>query len=103
MLVFMSVTSFLSDLATAAVQDFKKGRGGELTTAMTADLVSIIEVALLTAVRDERRACVAECARRAELWEKTGDARDASVLIRAEARARAAEARYLADALASRR
>ena len=62
-----------------------------------------IEVALLTAVRDERRACVAECARRAELWEKTGDKADASAPIRAEARARAAEAHYLGDLMATRR
>jgi len=70
---------------------------------MAADLASIIEVALLTAVRDERRACVAECARRAELWEKTGDKPDASAPIRGEARARAAEAHYLGDLLATRR
>lgn len=98
----MSVASLLSDLAKVAVEDFKKARGGELTTAMSADLASIIEVALLTAVRDERRACVAECTRRAELWEKTGDKPETSALLRAEARARAAEARYLGDALATR-
>ncbi len=99
----MSVTSFLSDLAQAAVDDFKKRRGGDLTIAMAADLASIIEVAILTAVRDERRACVAACARRAELWEKTADKPDASALIRAEARPRAAEAHYLRDLLATRR
>ena len=74
-----------------------------MTAAMTVDLAAIIEVAVLTAARDERRACVAECTRRAELWEKTGEQPDASPLIRAEARARAAEARYLADLLAPRR
>jgi hypothetical protein len=99
----MSVATLLSDLAKAAVEDFKKRRGGELTAAMGADLVSIIEVSLLTAVRDERRACVAECTRRAELWEKTGDKLDASAPLRAEARARAAEAHSLADLLATRR
>ena len=93
----------LSDLAKVAVEDFKKGRGGELTIAMTADLASIIEVALLTAVRDERRTCVSECSRRAELWQKTGDKPDASAPLRAEARARAAEAHYLGDLLATRR
>jgi hypothetical protein len=99
----MSVASWLSDLAKVAVDDFKKQRGPELTPAMAADLAGIIEVALLTAVRDERRACVAECARRAELWEKTGDNPDTSALLRAEARARAAEAHYLADVLVTRR
>ncbi|HLK92638.1 MAG TPA: hypothetical protein VKZ18_22275 [Polyangia bacterium] len=93
----------LSDLVKVAVDDFKKARGGEVAAAVSADLAGIIEVALLTAVRDERRGCVAECARRAELWEKTGDKPDTSAPLRAEARARAAEARYLGDLLAERR
>jgi hypothetical protein len=99
----MSVASFLSDLAKVAVEDFQKGSGRELTSASAADLAGILEVALLTAVRDERRTCVAECTRRAELWEKTGDKPDASPPLRAEARARAAEAHYLGDLLATRR
>jgi len=99
----MSVASLLSDLARVALDDFKKTSGGALTAAMAADLAGIIEVALLTAVRDERRVCVAECTRRAELWEKTGDKQDALTPLRAEARARAAEARTLADLLATRR
>jgi hypothetical protein len=70
---------------------------------MAADLASIIKLAILTAVRAERRAGVADCTRRAELWEQTGDKPDASPLIRAEARARAAEARYLADLIATGR
>ncbi len=91
----MSVTTLsLSDLAMVAMEDFRRGRG---------DLAGIIELALLTAVRDERRACVAECTRRAELWEKTGDAPDTSAPLRDEARGRAAEARYLGDLLATRR
>lgn len=61
-----------------------------------------LELEILTAVRAERRASVAECNRRAELWEQTGDNPDTSPLLRAEARARAAEARYLADLLATR-
>ncbi len=61
-----------------------------------------LEPVILTAVRAERRASVEECTRRAELWERTCDNPDTSPLLRAEAQARAAEARYLADALASR-
>jgi len=99
----MSETVSLSDVAKVAVQDFKAGSGGGITPSMAADLANIIEVALLTAVRGERRASVAECTRRAELWERTGDEPDASPLIRAEARTRAAEARYLADLIATRR
>jgi hypothetical protein len=100
----MSRTSLsLSDVAKVAVDDFKKGNGGALTAAMMAELATVIELALLTVVRDERRACVAECTRRAELWEKTGDKPDTSAPLRAEARARAAEARYLGDLVATRR
>ncbi len=93
----------LSDVAKVAVQDFRKGSGREITPAMAADLAGIIELALLTAVRGERRGGVADCTRRAELWEKTGDNPDTSPLLRAEARARASEARYLADLIATRR
>lgn len=99
----MSETLSLSDYAKVAVQDFRRGSGGELTPAMAADLATIIELALLTAVRDERRACSAACSRRAELWEKTGDKPEVTPLVRAEARARGAEARYLEDLLATRR
>jgi hypothetical protein len=62
-----------------------------------------IEVALLTAVRDERRECGAECARRADLWRKTADRPDAVELVRIEAEHRANEALYLADVIATRR
>jgi hypothetical protein len=61
-----------------------------------------LEPAITAAVRAERRACVAECTRRAELWEQTCDNPDTAPLLRAEARARAAEARYLADLIATR-
>ena len=57
---------------------------------------------LLTAVRAERRACAAECTRRAELWERTGDRPGAPEPVREEAVHRANEARYLADLLATR-
>jgi hypothetical protein len=99
----MSERLSLSDLARVALQDFRRGSGGALTPVMADELVTVIELALLTAIREERRACVAECTRRAELWEQTGDKPDALAPLRAEARARAAEARYLADSLATRR
>jgi len=53
-------------------------------------------------VRDERRACAAECARRAELWERTGDRPGAAEPIREEGVHRANEARYLSDLIATR-
>jgi hypothetical protein len=93
----------LLDVAKVAVGDFRKASGGGMTPMMAADLANIIELALLTAVRGERRAGVAACTQRAELWERTDDKPDTSPLLRAEARARAAEARYLADLIATRR
>jgi alkanesulfonate monooxygenase SsuD/methylene tetrahydromethanopterin reductase-like flavin-dependent oxidoreductase (luciferase family) len=93
----------LLDVAQVAVEDFRRGSGRALTPDMAAELANVIELALLTAVRGERRAGAAECERRAELWERTGDKPDTSPMLRAEARARAAEARYLADLIAARR
>jgi len=49
----------------------------------------------------ERERCVRICQRRAALWRKTSAARSTLVAAREEARARANEAAYLADLLAS--
>ena len=51
-------------------------------------------------VRRERDRCVRICRRRAELWRKTSAA-PGSTAAREEARARANEALYLADLLAT--
>jgi hypothetical protein len=53
------------------------------------------------AVSLERERCVAICRRRAELWRTTIAARSEIASVREEARARANEATYLADLLAS--
>jgi hypothetical protein len=52
-------------------------------------------------VRRERERCVRICRRRAELWRKTSGARAGVAAAREEARARANEASYLADLLAT--
>jgi hypothetical protein len=52
-------------------------------------------------VERERERCVALCRRRAELWRRTSAARSKVAIAREEARARANEAEYLADLLAS--
>ena len=52
-------------------------------------------------VQRERERCVSICRRRAELWRTTMAARSAVPSAREEARARANEAVYLADLLAS--
>jgi hypothetical protein len=91
----------LSDMAQLVAEDFRRQNDARVDAAGIQQLRSAIELALLTAVRNERRACSAECARRAELWERTE--RDAtSPAPHREAQFRANEARYLADLLHSR-
>lgn len=94
-------TPSLSDMARVVAEDFRRQNDSQLDAAGMHQLCTAIELALLTAVRGERRACIAECARRAELWERTE--RDAaSPSLHVEAQWRANEARYLADLLHSR-
>src|SRR5262245_40694651 len=91
----------LSDMAQLVAEDFRRQNDARVHAAGIRQLRSAIELALLTAARNERRACAAECARRAELWE--GTERDAtSPSLRVEAQWRANEARYLSDLLHAR-
>jgi hypothetical protein len=92
----------LADVARVAADDFRKGREAAISPTLARELAAAIELALLTAVRAERRACVAECTRRAELWERTGERPDVTEPARVEAQHRANEAHYLADLLATR-
>lgn len=92
----------MSDIAKVTAKDFARRAGSSLSSSLTAELAAAIELALLTAVRAERRACVAECERRAELWERTLERADAHTPARQEAHFRANEARYLADAIGTR-
>jgi len=92
----------LADVARVAADDFRKGREALISPTLARELAAAIELALLTAVRAERRACVSECTRRAELWERTGERPDTAEPARVEARYRANEARYLTDLLATR-
>ena len=92
----------LADVARVTVDDFLKRREAGIGVALARELATAVELALLTAVRGERRACAAECTRRGELWERTGDRPGAPEPIRQEAVHRANEARYLADLIATR-
>jgi hypothetical protein len=92
----------LADVARVAADDFRKGREAIISPTLARELASAIELALLNAVRAERRASVAECTRRAELWERTGDRPGMAEPARHEAEHRANEAHYLADLLATR-
>jgi hypothetical protein len=63
--------------------------------------ISEARMAVEEQVRLERERCVAICRRRAELWRTTSAARSSILSVREEARARANEAAYLADLIAS--
>jgi hypothetical protein len=92
----------LSDLAQLVTEDFWRGRESEVDASRAHELRRAIELALLTAARAERRACIAECSRRADLWEQAEKRNAALPAPRVEAQCRANEARYLADLLQTR-
>jgi hypothetical protein len=92
----------LSDVARAAAEDFRRAHPSAITPSLVAELAAAIELALLSAVRAERRDCAGACTRRATLWRETADKPDTTDLMRAEAEQRANEALYLADLLATR-
>jgi hypothetical protein len=98
----MTRTASLADVARVTADDFRKGREATLDAALVRELTVAIELALLTAVRDERRACAAEATRRGELWERTLARPETTEPLRKEAEHRANEARYLADLIATR-
>jgi len=99
----MTQNPSLADVAWVTVEDFRKGREAHISVALARELATAVELALLTAVRGERRACSAECIRRAELWAGTSDRPGTSEPLRQEADHRANEARYLADLIATRK
>jgi hypothetical protein len=98
----MMKTASLADVARVTADDFRRGREASISVALARELATAVELALLTAVRDERRACSLECTRRAELWGRTSDHPDTAEPLRKEAEHRANEARYLADLIATR-
>jgi hypothetical protein len=95
-------TPTLADIAKVTADDFRRGSEAAIGPALARELALAIELALLTAVRGERRACAAECTRRAALWEKTAARAGIAENARHEAQCRENEALYLADALAVR-
>jgi hypothetical protein len=87
-------------LARAAVEQVTAVHGALVTPELRRDLMRAIDRALRTAIHLEHDACVAVCRARHRLWEGTVDKPTTPEALRAEARARANEAAYLADALA---
>jgi hypothetical protein len=98
----MMTSISLADLARVTAEDFVRSARGRLPSGLVPDLAAALEIALLTAMREERRACVAECDRRAALWDGAFERADASEIARREAQSRGNEARYLADLIAAR-
>jgi hypothetical protein len=92
----------LADVARVAAEDFRRAHPDAVSPQLARELGSTIELALLSAVRAERRACAAECERRAELWHRTEDKPGVTDPVRLEAQHRANEAQYLADLIATR-
>ena len=76
-------------------------RSHRLSESLREELANAVQTALQTAIRHERQAHVELCQRRRELWERTADKSGTPAGLAAEARARANEAAYLGDAIAS--
>jgi hypothetical protein len=86
-------------VARFAADDFRRAHAPGFTDEMGRDLAVRLETALRAAIRAERDACVAACARRQELWASYEERDQVPAALRGEARNRANEAAHLADAL----
>lgn len=88
-------------LATVVAEKFGDSYGAVITPQMREDLAARVERALREALAADRQAAAAICLERQALWVAT-EARPATTEpLRVEARARANEAAYLADAIRS--
>jgi hypothetical protein len=90
-------------VARFLVRDFFSAHPGAATTDRVRDLSVRVETALRAAASAERRACAETCDRRAELWSATESRPEKPPSLRSEARSRANEAAWLADAIRARR
>ncbi|OFX19476.1 MAG: hypothetical protein A2V77_23890 [Anaeromyxobacter sp. RBG_16_69_14] len=91
----------LDTAALFVANDFFKAHP-ELGAALRGELTMRIETALRAVVREERESCAVQCDSRRALWQGTEEKPSAPAHARAEARARANEAAYLADAIRAR-
>jgi hypothetical protein len=94
----MSGSFSAAQLGRIVADDFV--RAHRLPSPLRDELANTIQTALQTAMRHEREAHVELCVRRRELWERTADRAGTPTGLAAEARSRANEAAYLADAIA---
>ena len=88
-------------LAIVVAEKFGDSYGGIIDAAMREDLADRVERALREALVADRKVAAALCRERQALW-VAAEARPTSTdPLRAEARSRANEAAYLADAIES--
>jgi hypothetical protein len=88
-------------LATIVAEQFGDAHGDVVGNLMREDLARRLERALRDAMVAARQGAAALCRERQTLWVATEARSATSELLRAEARARANEAVYLADAIQS--
>src|SRR5687767_8357854 len=88
-------------LATIVAEKFGDTYGGVINAAMREDLARRVERALREALAADRKAAAALCLERQSLWVATEAKPTTPAPLRAEARSRANEAAYLADAIQS--
>lgn len=88
-------------LATVVAEKFGDSYGGIINAAMREDLADRVERALREALVADRKIIAALCRERQDLWVATEGRPTSTEHLRAEARSRANEAAYLADAIQS--
>lgn len=88
-------------LATIVAEKFGDSHGGVINGAMREDLSRRVERAIRDALAADRKAAAALCLQRQALWVATEARPTSPEPLRAEARSRANEAAYLADAILS--
>jgi hypothetical protein len=91
----------LDIVAWFVVGDFFKAHSG-LDAALRGEMALRIETVLKSGARGEREACAVLCDSRRALWQATEEKPTTPAHARDEARARANEAAYLADAIRAR-
>jgi hypothetical protein len=89
-------------LATIVAEKFGDSYGGVLNAVMREDLARRVERVIREALTADRKATAALCLERQSLWVATEAKPTTTEPLRAEARSRANEAAYLADAIQSR-
>jgi hypothetical protein len=88
-------------LATVVAEKFGDSYGAVINAVMREDLARRVERAIREALLADRKAAAALCLARQALWVATEARPTSPEPLRAEARSRANEAAYLADAIQS--